>query len=118
MNMINDAHFTHKKKNNNNNLSPDCEKRRKLVAMHSVLSMQRANEQRFANALGAVNPTMLLSRIIVNFISLFCTYVTIFNRKNVSQIYDNIICFNVISTNFKQILHLKPCIVWKNASND
>ena len=40
-----------------------------------------------------------MSTIIVNFINLFLTYVTIFKRKNVSQIYDNIVCLYVISTN-------------------
>ena len=48
-----------------------------------------------------------MSTIIVGltFLRLFGTYVTIFKRKNVFQIYDN------FSTSPKIILHLKPCIM-------
>ena len=53
-----------------------------------------------------------MSTIILIFISLFCTYVTIFKTKNVSEIYDNIIWLDLISANLKQILHFKQCIVW------
>ena len=51
--------------------------------------------------------------IIVNFISLFCTYVTIFKRKNVSLIYENIIKFGrifdklITNSALKAVNHVK-----------
>ena len=49
---MNDTQSTHKKIIINN-LSPDCEERRKLVANAQRFPTQSANEQRFANVLGA-----------------------------------------------------------------
>ena len=78
---INDTQSTHDKRKNNN-FSPDCGKRHKCVFNAKVY------EQLFTHALNTYsaykNPRMLMSTIIVFFISLFCTYVTIFNRKKLS----------------------------------
>ena len=43
-----------------------------------------------------------MSPIIVIFISFTATYATLFKRKNVSFIYDKILCFDQISTNHKK----------------
>ena len=44
-----------------------------------------------------------MSTILVNFVSLFGTNVTIFKRKNVSQVKDNFICLDLILTKQKKI---------------
>ena len=71
-------------------MSPECEKRSQLVTNARVFSKQRANEQPVSN--GCWTHTMRTDvDDYSNFFQFFSgTYVTLFRRNKVSQIYGTI----------------------------